>query len=460
MQHYQRLSAQDASFLTSESEDTPMVIASLMIYDAKNLLLPDGGLDFDRLRRRYAAALPNAPCLTRRLAYVPVLNNPVWVDADEIDLDFHLYRAALPKPNDDATLMKFVERIYNRPLPRDRPLWDAWVIEGLMHDRFAVLLRLHHSLVDGGSGLELMGVLHEMEPDDGEPDFEPMLPSIVPSPVALLAGEIRERLKGAQSLASSALLALTRPAETLRRGIQLAEGFADAAGAFASPSPIDGAAGSNRRVDCFTMPLDELKDIRRNLGGTLNDVILAITAGGLRSYLESYGFAVDDLRLRAACPSNSRTPGQATRGNFTASFIVDLPTHQTSPRSRYDSVLRATRRAKSSHQADAVQFAMNIADRAAPEFVSAMMSLSGRFQNLVVSNVAGPPLPIYFMGCQAQEIYPLTLLLKGAGLAITVFSYDGRMGWSICANASAIPSLAPLRQALRKEFESLRCCVQ
>ena len=119
-------------------------------------------------------------------------------------------------------------------------------------------------------------------------------------------------------------------------------------------------------------------------------------------------------------------------------------------------MLLATRRAKASHQAAAIQFAIDLAGRTAPEFVGTIMKLSERFQNLVVSNVAGPPLPIYFMGCQAQEIYPLTLLLNGAGLAITVFSYDGRMGWSVCANASVIPSLAPVQHALRREFEYLR----
>jgi len=458
IEHYQRLSAQDASFLASESLNRPMVIASLIIYDGSNLKLPDGSLDFPRLRRRFEAALSRAPCLVKRLAWVPVFNHPVWVDAGEVDLDAHLYRVALPRPADDAQLIRFVERVHCKPIPRDRPLWDAWVIEDLADDRFAILLRLHHALVDGSSGLDLMRVLHDAEAEVGEAPGEAPSPRPLPVPLELLAGELRERLEGARSLFTDALNAVRNPVKTVERGIELAEGFVDAARTLAQPSPIDAASGGGRRVDCFTMPLDELNTIRRRLGGTLNDLMLTLIAGGLRGYLEADGHPVADLKLRAACPSNTRTPGQHSEGNRTASFVVDLPTDEPIPLVRHEAVVRATRRAKESHQADAVQFAIELADRAAPELVGNMIGLSNRFQNLVISNMAGPPAAIHFLGCRALELHPIAMLLEGAGLAITVFSYDGRMSWTLCANASVIPSLAPLQRAILREFEYFRTC--
>jgi diacylglycerol O-acyltransferase len=454
---FTRLSALDASFLSSESERTPMVLGLLVVYDAKPLLLADGSLDVGRIRRHVAAAIPRAPCLRRRIAYSPLFRYPVWVDAEELDLEAHITRAALPSPGDSELLLELAERLYCRPLPRDRPLWEIRVIEGLRDDRFALLIRMHHAMVDGGSGLELIQALHGLQPEDLAPVVEAWRPRPAPSAESLFVEEVAHRFRSAQELAGDVFQRVVHPLDALQRGVELAGGLLESAVGLVDSTPLDGKTGSRRRVRTFTTRVAELKRIRARWGGTLNDVVLAVAAGALRTVLQSDPGWVEGTKLRVACPLNRRRPGDAEHaGNYTATFLVDLPVDVPDRLDRYCEVVEATRRAKKSGQAEAIEFVLDVADRAAPELVGSILALSSRFQNLVISNFPGPQAPIYLLGCRAQEIYPLTILLEHETLALTAFSYDGTLSWVLCADRDAVPSLDPLEQAMRRELESFR----
>lgn len=454
---FTRLSALDASFLSSESERTPMVLGLLVVYDAKPLLRADGSLDIDRIRRHVAATLPKVPCLHRRLAYSPFFRYPVWVDAEDLDIEAHVTRAALPSPGDSELLMDLAERLYNQPLPRDRPLWEIRVIEGLRDDRFALLIRMHHSLVDGGSGLEIVHALHGMEPDDAEPVVEDWQPQPAPSSEDLFVEEVVHRIRSAQDLAAGVLRGAAHPLDAVNRGVALAGGLLESAVGLVDSTPLGGETGNRRRIRTFTTPVAELKQIRARWGGTLNDVVLAVAAGALRSVLQADEGWVEGTKLRVACPLNRRRPGDVEHeGNYTATLLVDLPIDVPDRLDRYCEVVEATRRAKKSGQAEAIEFVLDVADRAVPELVGSILALSSRFQNLVISNFPGPPAPIYLLGCRAQEAYPLTILLEHETLALTAFSYDGTMSWALCADREAVSSLDPLEQAMRRELESYR----
>lgn len=467
MAQYTRLSAQDAAFLASDCEQTPMIIGALGIYDGKPLTLGDGSLDFDRIVTHIAGALHRSPTLTRQLSHVPLFGNPIWIDAPKVDLEHHLNRAAIPAPGHVRSLMDFVGRIYNYPLPRDRPLWDMWIIEGLSDQRFALLVRIHHALMDGGAGLEVLGSFHSLTPEptvdakdaedeDDAGEVKPWRGTLGPRPEQLISDEIAHRMRGFGTVIGDLIQNIAAPRRAFNQGLQLVEGVFSLVERIARPSPLNGPIRAARRVSWLSTPLDELRTIKRRLGGTLNDAVLAVTAGALRKALSEHGRAVDELRLRVACPSNSRPPDEAgASGNHTASFIIDLPVNLSDPLDRYDAVLEATRHAKVARQADAVQFVFDLADRAAPDLVGTVMSMAGNFQNLVVSNIAGPPVPIYMTGCRVEELYILTILMPNTALAITLFSYDGRMSWSLCADWELIPNLVPLERAIREEIALL-----
>jgi WS/DGAT/MGAT family acyltransferase len=434
-----------------------MVLGLLVVYDAKPLLLADGSLDVDRIRRHVAATIPQATCLRQRIAYSPLFRYPVWVDAEDLDLDAHITRAALPQPGDFGLLMELAERLYSQPLPHDRPLWEIRVIEGLRDDRFALLIRMHHAMVDAGSGLELIRALHSTEPEAAKAAGARWRPRPAPSAESLFVEEFAHRMRGARDLAADVVRGVSHPLAALDRAVALAGGLFDSAVGLADSTPLNGNTGSRRRVRTFTSPVDELKQIRARWGGTVNDVILAIAAGALRSVLVADDDWVAGTKLRVACPLNRRRSGDAKHaGNYTASFLVDLPIEVPDRLDRYCEVVEATRQAKKSGQSEAIQFVLDLADRAAPELVGSILSLSSRFQNLVISNFPGPAEPMYLLGCQAQEIYPLTILLDHEPLAITAFSYAGTLSWVLCADREALPSLDPLEQAMRRELDEFR----
>lgn len=282
MTTYTRLCAEDASFLATENARTPMALGVLAVYDAKPLMLSDGSLDVDRIRRHIAAAVPNAPCLRQSLAYSPLFNYPVWVDAEDLDLDVHITRYALPKPGSISLLMDLAGRLHSRSLARDRPLWEICVIEGLENDRFALLIRIHHALVDGGSGLDLAEVLHTIAPDPREPVAEVWRPEPAPSAEGLFIDELARRFRGVQDLAVDAVRAIANPVDSMTRGLAFAEGLLETAQLLSGPAPLNGRTGNRRSVHWFSTPVSDLKKIRRGLGGTLNDVVLAVAAGALR----------------------------------------------------------------------------------------------------------------------------------------------------------------------------------
>jgi diacylglycerol O-acyltransferase len=455
MARFNRLSAQDASFLDVESDSTPMVVAAVMVYDAKPLQLPEGGLDLPALRRHLGSALGAVPIFRRKLHRVAGFGNPVWIEQEDLDIDRHFRHLAVPSPGGDREFQRMVAWILGRTLDRDQPLWDVWMVEGLSENRFALVLRLHHAMVDGGAGLIVLKALHRVSPEPSEP-LAPLSIDPPPSEAELVGYEAGHRVTSALLTLTSAVHALTRPRETASRVGELASGLLSAASAPAPRTSLNQRVGRERSVAWFRSDLAQAKDVKNALGGTVNDVVLAVCAGALRRHFLKRGEGIHDLTLRVACPADQRKRGGPdVEGNSTSSIVVDLPVHIEDPIARHRAIVGATQAAKRAGQSEATAFALELANRISPSIATRILELSSRFQNLVVSNVIGPPVPLYLMECAMLEVYPVAMLLERTGLGVTIISYEGSLAWCLTADRQCVPDVEFLSAIAAEELRRL-----
>ena len=460
--HYDRLTALDASFLDLESDSVHMHVGSVGIFEPGPLAREDGGIDFDRILAVSEAALRRAPRFRQKLSHVPVSGHPVWVDDEHFNLLYHLRHTSLPLPGELRQLKRLVGRIMSQKLDRARPLWELWFVEGLEEGRFAVVSKVHHSVIDGISGVDLLAAF--MGPDaDHRPEQvdHRWMPRPPPGPLGLLGDEIRRR-------ASLPLRATRAAVRTLGRRagvddvVHSAAGFADALGDSlrpASESPFNVDIGPHRRFDWTRFDLGAVRDMKKTLGGTINDVVLGCVAGAVRHYLEGRGLNVDDIDFRAFVPVSTRSPEQRGKlGNRVSMVMVPLPVAEADVRQRIARVSQETSRVKSSGAADGAELLEEIGDWTTTGLLTQMSRLSAarRAFNLVVTNVPGPPVPVYLSGCRMLETYPLVPLFSNQALGIALFSYDGGLYWGFNADWDALPDLHEFVGMIEGEFEALR----
>jgi WS/DGAT/MGAT family acyltransferase len=466
--HYDRLSALDSVFLEIENENVHMHVAAVALFELGPLRRPDGGLDFERVRRLAGPSLARSRRFRQRLQHVPLLGHPVWVDDERFNLDYHLRHTALPEPGDERRLKRLVGRILSQKLDFHKPLWEMWFVEGLEGDRFALVTKAHHCMVDGISGVDLLALLMQPTPEAGPEEAESeaaltrsWLPRPAPGGLRLLADEARRR-------AALPLMALRAGGEALsqpRRGLEAARdavvSVSEILGAglsFASPTPLNPEIGPHRRFDWTRMDLAAIKEVKNRLGGTVNDVVLATAAGALRTFLEGRGVRVDELDFRAQLPVNIRRADQRGRlGNRVALLLARLPVHEPDPKQRYAAVVETTRRLKSSRQVHGADLLERLGDWTTRELLAAIVQLTARqlAYNVVITNVPGPQFPVYLLGARMLAIYPVVPLFSSQGVGIALFSYDGGLHWGLQADWDALPDLHELVLGLQAEFEVL-----
>ncbi len=462
--HAERLSALDASFLDLEDANAHMHIGSIALFDAEPLARPGGGIDIERIRRLMEAGLHRTPRYRQRLERIPLVNHPVWVDDDRFNLLYHLRHTHLPVPGDERQLKRLVGRIMSQQLDRGKPLWEMWAVEGVEGNRCAIITKAHHCMIDGVGSVELTGAVMRPTPDHDPRLDEPAprwIPRPAPGPGRLLATHVSRRVRESLDAAASVARAILDPrgaGQTLldsARGIgeALAPGFRPA-----SPTPLNVAIGPHRRFDWTVMPLDTVKAIRARLGGTVNDVVLAIVSGALRRFLHRRGVEVARLDVRAMVPVNVRTTSdRGSMGNRVAMLVARLPLDARDPGERLARVVHETAALKHSHQAAGVQALEELSDHSFTTLFTlfARVAAVSRPFNLVVTNVPGPPLPVYVLGAQMLACYPLVPLYQNQALGIALFSYDGRLHWGFNADWDALPDLHDLVEAVGTEFEAL-----
>lgn len=456
---YERLSALDASFLHMESPRQPMHVGSLAIFEGAPFFDASGRFRLEDVRARVAARLHLVPRFRRRLMAVPFgQGRPVWVDDDRFDIAYHVRLTALPRPGDETQLKALVGRLQSHMLDRSRPLWELWFVEGLEANRVALVQKTHHALIDGISGVDVATVLLDTDPDAPAGDPPPWQPEPPPSPAELLARTLVERATQPAEIVRSVRAATRVPARILQRLVVTGRAAGELT-RFATPLPFTTRVGPHRRVELVRLPLAEARAIRRASGATVNDVILATVAGGLRRYLQHRGVAVDDVRVRALVPVSVRAPSERLAlGNRVAAMVADLPVAEAEPRARLLAVRDQLARLKDSGEALGAETIVSLADFAPPTLVALAARLvpHQRWVNTVVTNVPGPQFPLWFMGARLLEAFPYVSVVDNLALIVAVLSYDGQLGVALCADAGAVPDLEVAAEALEKSFWELR----
>jgi diacylglycerol O-acyltransferase / wax synthase len=458
--NYERLSALDNSFLVLERANSPMHVGSMAVFDAAPLLGPGGGVDFERFARHVASRLLLIPRYRQKLAYVPLEGRAVWVDDESFNLHYHLRHTSLPKPGDEYQLKRLCARIMSQALDRGKPLWETWIVEGLEGGQMAMISKVHHCMIDGISGVDLLSVL--MSPTEETPEDENLAawtPRPVPGPAVLLRDAFVERVTTSANLLSRPLRNPGAVLPDIWDGLNAISGSIGSGARIASATPFNQPIGPHRQFDCLSMDMSALKEVRLRLGGTFNDVVLAIVAGAVRRFLLRRKFSVSNVNFRVFVPVSTRTSEQrGALGNRVAGWIVDLPIDESDARRRLERVSKTTAHLKESQAAHGTEIMTQVLEWTGTTLLGLAMRLAAQASpfNLVVTNVPGPPVPLYLLGARMLEAYPLVPLFMGQALGIALFSNAGKLFWGFNADWDTLPDLHDLVGAVDASFAELR----
>ncbi len=463
----QRLSGLDASFLYLESPSNHMHVAATMTFDPSTV---EGGYSFDKVRALLQSRLHLIPQFRQRLATVPFnLHHPVWVEDPDFDLDYHLRRIAAPAPGSYHELADLAGDIAGRQLDRSRPLWEMYIVEGLEHGHIGVIAKMHHSTIDGVSGANMMVYLFDLEPnptDDKSPpeDWEP---ERLPSDAELLAYAVRSRLKRPMQVAK-VVPQVGQAAFNVIRNRRSSETVNAPAPLTAPRTSFNGAITPHRKVAYTIASLSDVKAIKNAFGTTVNDVVLAVVGGGLRRYLQRTN-QLPEKSLISTVPISVRPPegeeDTSIGANKVSAMFTSLATHVEDPVERLHAIHEVTKGAKEEHNAIGADMLQSLTEFAAPRlFGLAMRFYSGSkladrgpvIHNLVISNVPGPPFPLYFAGAKLVSLFPMGPVMEGAGLNITVISYmdDFDIGLIVCRES--VPDVWDMAADIEESLAELK----
>jgi diacylglycerol O-acyltransferase len=452
-----RLTPLDTSFLHLEDPATHMHVACVLVFEGD----PPR---YDEFVEFVASRLHLVPRYRQKLGFVPLgQGRPRWMDDEDFDVRYHVRSTALPSPGGEHELQVLAGRVFGQQLNRDKPLWEMWLVEGLEGGRFAVLSKTHHALVDGISGLDVLSVLFAGQEEARDPGS--WAPRPEPSPLGLLAEALVERLTMPAEILRPVRALLRRPQRFVSRLVEAAQGvsaFARAGLNPAPPSPYNARrVGGDRRFVWVRASLDDLKAIKNAAGGTVNDVVLAVVTRALRRHLAQRDEPVDGVELHAFVPVSVRTEDQpGTLGNQVAGMIAALPISCPDPLTCLGRISDQMRGLKDSGQAIGAQALTELMGFAPPNLMGQASRLMARqrFFNLVVTNVPGPQFPLYLMGRELKDIFPMVPLTHNAGLGVAIVSYNGGMNFGLVGDFDALPDLEDLAEhfdaALRELAEA------
>jgi diacylglycerol O-acyltransferase / wax synthase len=459
MANPERLTALDTMFLHIEDNSTAhMHVASVMVFDGHAPTLQE-------LIDHVLGRLHLVPRYRQRLAHVPYgQGRPLWTDDPHFNPYYHLRHTALPRPGDDAALMQLAGRLFSQRLDRAKPLWEIWLVEQLAGERFALIAKTHHALVDGISGVDITTVLFDADPEPvAVPRTAPWIARPLPGKAKLLGEALLERATVPGEMARSARALLRAPHRLVTQiGGDLASLGSTTLSAVkehAPRSPFNVDIGPHRRCSFLDADLAELKDVKATFGGTLNDVVLTAVTLALGRYLRRQNISTEHLTLKAMVPVSVRADSErGALGNRVAAMWAPLPVSIERPAACLREVTRATAGLKRSGQAVGAQVLTNLAGFAPPTILSQAARLQARqpFFNLVVTNVPGPQFPLYLLSRRLRVLYPIVPLARRQALGIAAMSYDGHLAFGLLADYDALPELDALRADLAWAIAALR----
>ncbi len=460
--HYERLSFLDSTFLAMEDRNAHFHVAGVMKFAPGGLRAPDGSVDIDRVKAHIESKLHRIPRYRQVLDWIPIEEHPVWVDDAFFDIDYHVRRATLTEERDDVELQRLTGIIFSQKLDRFRPLWEIWIVDGFQDDSIAMITKVHHCMIDGMAGVDLMRELLAPFPITEVGPIEPYEPRPSPSKAELLADEAVRRvampLRALRSFRhlSDSVTGVAGEVDTRVRAMGKALGAGWLRNA--SRTPLNARIGPNREFKWMKVDLADAKSIKNAFGGTINDVVLSTVAGAVRKYLLAHDTAVDHLDFRVMAPVSVRSEGDQSLGNQVAMWLLDLPIDLATPRQRYRRVAEDTEELKATNQALGASLLVQATSWTPSTILTSAMRLAGtnvRPFNMTVTNVPGPQIPIYFLDAMLEVQYPMVPLWTNHGVGIALFSYKGEIAWGVVADSDSVTDLDRFLDYLDESFSEL-----
>lgn len=451
-----RMTSLDASFLYLEQPNALLHVAGIYTFSHP--------LDYEDLLGYVRDRLHLIPRYTQRAVMVPLnLAHPTWEEDPEFDIRQHILRHRLRGAHDDAALAALCAKLFAEPLDRNRPLWEMHLIEGYGNG-CAMLAKTHHAMIDGASGVQLINLL--MDPTPKPPPIEPpparaRRKPTLPTPLARAAEGLVDTVRAQLNLGRQVATMLTRPSRAIAEGRATVDAIATLARTLLSgtpPTPFNGAIGKSRTIAWTRLSLNEVKATKNRLGGTVNDVVLAVISGGLRQYLHAQGVKTDRTELKAMVPVNVRSEhDQLKLGNRVSMMIAPLPIGINDPVERLRQVSAAMDLLKSSGQAGQMERVVALTDLLPPLVQRPLARLQASVSpvNTVCTNVPGPRETRYLLGEPVQLMVPLVPLAVGIGLGFAIMSYADQLTIGLNADAERVAEVWDLSDALYRSFEEL-----
>ena len=451
-----RLSGLDASFLALEKGGAHMHVGSVLVFEGES---PSYEEFVSQIERR----LHLVPRYRQKLAFPPLAQaRPVWADDPHFNAGYHVRHTALPAPAGEEQLRRLAGRVFSQQLDRSKPLWEIWLVNRVGEDQFALVCKTHHALVDGISGVDIMTVLFDLEPDPPERDPGPAwYPRPEPSGATLIADALTERVAAPLDAVRAVAGAVASPRRAGAAALRTVGGLASMAAVGirgAPPSPLNTRIGPHRRFAWVESDLARFKAIKGALGGTVNDVVLAVVAGALRDQLLRRGRDPSGVELKAMVPVSIRAETErGALGNRVAAIYAPLPVGLADPRARLKAIHEALKDLKSSGQAVGAEAITQLAGFAVPTVLNQAARLQSRqrFFNLTVTNVPGPQFPLYMLGRKLHAFYPMVPLVLNTALGIAIMSYDGRVYFGLLGDYDAMEDLDDFASDLQSAVAEL-----
>ncbi len=461
--HYERLSNLDASFLALETRTTHMHVGAVALFST-GPSTGDEGVDIETIRALILSRLDLIPRYRQRLLNVPLEGSPVWVDDEHFHLDYHVRHIALPHPGSTDQLKDLAGRLMSQQLDRSKPLWELYIVEGLDDGGFALIAKIHHCMIDGVSGIDLMAVLLDFTPEFET--AEPKAWSARPAPNGTELA-VREMSRSISSLVAGILRV---PSEIGVWTANLSDRAKAASASLSSgwltqtgKTSLNGSIGGSRSFDWLQMPLGDIKKIKNAHGVTVNDVMLAIVSGAVREYfIQIAGATAEELaeiEFRIMAPVSVRSKDESgTLGNKVAMWLLELPVGESEPAERVRMISMETKNLKETDQALGASTLVEVSTGAPATLVSLAARLAGRARpfNMTVTNVPGPQFPLYMAGSKMRATYPLVPLWQSHGAGIAMFSVNGMIDIGINMDSDLIEDRTCLARCMELAFEELK----
>ena len=453
-----RLSPLDQTFLLLERDGQPMHIGGLMVFEGP-------APKYEDLCAHLDSRLDQVPRYRQRIQSVPLnIGQPIWVDDENFELEFHVRHTAVPKPGKAEQLQRLAGRLLSQRLDLDRPLWEIWLVEGLAKGRWALINKAHHAMIDGLSGHDIMEVILDPDPEGRETPPSSWEPEPGPGTVGLVTDAVVDSVMRPGEHLTRMVSRVSHPREFAEHMAVRAVGSTSVGSRLLSTeTTLGGAIGQHRRWGWVEGDLDTIKAVKNAFGGTVNDVILTAVTGGFRELLASRGIDMRPLQIQSMIPVSMRMPGDSTGGNQVSAMFAQLPIGVDDPVERLHAMTRQMDRVKKSGTPLTVDSIIGLADFVPPMLfatagrVAANVNL--RAFDTVTTNVPGPQIPLYLLGRELQTLIPFVPLGPGVRISTAIVSYNGTINFGVTADYDSVRDLPVFLEGVSKTLDGLRRAV-